>query len=597
MIGEASHGTEEFYHHRAEITKQLIERAGFNCIACEADWPDAYRVNRYVQCGKTSRDADANAALGDFKRFPMWMWRNTVVADFVEWLRAYNDHHIRLDAPGGRVAFYGLDLYSFYTSMDAVVEYLEKVSPEDAKRARLRYSLFDRFQGEPSSYGVAAALRLSPSFKKEVVQTLNDLRLKGEEYLQGRGGLIDGDELFYATQNAALVARAEEYYRNMVSADEQTWNIRDEHMADCVASLMAFQRRKSGKACKIVIWAHNSHIGDARATASRRQRGEWNIGQLLRQRLGQDKVFNIGFGTYSGSVTAASEWDAPAEFKQVRNGLAQSHEHLFHAAGEQMREPDFLLVMRSLARASDQRASSAVDLDLLSALNGARLERFIGVIYRPDTEKPSHYTQTKITEEYDALIFIDLTNALEPLDTTMPWLEERSAWQADTKDAFPELDGTLEANQFVEWRLGAAGAINAAGNTALQAGNVAKAVEKYEKAERYLSVAVRPGDEQTLLRLKAAVAVNRAHALLSGGSLAAVDALQRAVGLVQGSGDDLLKHQLAALQAQLPKPLPERRGVAVAQSTHPTQPDQPVRPLSFRFPSESQPSSPATSSA
>jgi len=274
------------------------------------------------------------------------MWRNEVVAPFLDWLRNYNEHHRRKDAPKGQVAFYGMDLYSMYSSMDAVVEYLEKVSPEDAALAKDRYANFDRFQGEPHSYGYASALGLSRSYQKEVVATLCDLRKKGEEYLCGRGGLIDGDELFYAEQNASLVMKAEEYYRKMVLGDENTWNIRDTHMADCVQSLLNFHEKKTGRTAKVVLWAHSSHLGDARAT-SRSAHGELNLGQLMRQRFGLSQTFNIALSTYSGSVTAASNWDDPADFKKVRNGLAMSYEHLFHSVGEQLGTPNWAAVVRS----------------------------------------------------------------------------------------------------------------------------------------------------------------------------------------------------------------------------------------------------------
>jgi len=240
MIGEASHGTHDFYQQRAEITKELITKKGFTFIAAEADWPDAYRVNRFVQHGRNCDEHPVDS-LQDFKRFPLWMWRNRVVVDFVDWLRKHNDQYHDVEK---KVSFYGMDLYSFYSSMDAVVEYLDKVSPEDAKTARKRYSNFERFQGEPSAYGYATGLGLSKPFEREVVSTLVDIQKKGETYLKGAGGLIDGDELFYTQQNAELVRNAEEYYRKMYHADDCTWNLRDKHMADCVSSLIAFHNKK-----------------------------------------------------------------------------------------------------------------------------------------------------------------------------------------------------------------------------------------------------------------------------------------------------------------------------------------------------------------
>jgi len=424
LIGEASHGTHEFYEQRAEITKRLIQNKGFTMIAVEADWPDAYRVNRYVQKGKHSRDKSADDALQDFKRFPLWMWRNTVVRDFVEWLSQFNDNKEKKE----RIAFYGMDLYSFYSSMDAVVEYLEKVAPEDAKKARKNYSNFDRFQGEPSAYGYAAGLGLIRPLERDVVKTLVDLREKEEEYLKGVGGLIDGDELFYAQQNAQLVKNAEEYYRQMYAADERTWNIRDKHMADCVSSLVEFHTSKfPDKKQKVVIWAHNSHIGDASKTDAGRKRGEWNIGQLLRERFGLNQTFNIGFNTYTGSVTAATEWDRPAQFKHVNPGMANSNELLFHKVAESMDQKNFLLINRSN---SDQVKTDSLAVNILSQ---PRYERYIGVIYRPDTEKASHYTNASIGQEFDSVIFMDETNAVEPLDYTKTWTPEHATQRVLSK--------------------------------------------------------------------------------------------------------------------------------------------------------------------
>jgi len=413
MIGEASHGTHEFYWQRAELTKELIEKKGFSYIAVEADWPDAYRVNRYVQWGKNSKDKTAEEALGDFKRFPLWMWRNEVVRDFVEWLRKYNEKK----TAEHRVAFYGMDLYSMFSSMDAVVEYLEKVSPDDAEKAKQSYSNFERFQGEPQVYGYAAGLGLSSSFEKEVVRTLVDLRQKGEAYLKGVGGLIDGDELFYAEQNAALVKDAEQYYRKMYHADENTWNIRDQHMADTLWSLYQFQNKKfKDKAQKFVVWAHNSHLGDARETDAGQIRGEHNVGQLLRQKFGMDNSFIVGHSTFTGTVTAAKKWDSPALLMQVKPGLPESWESLFHGVTERWHR-EFLLITRS------NSASLSPDAKAVDILSHKKLERYIGVIYAPQTERASHYSRSRIGKEYDAVIFNDVTSGVRPIDPTPPWEE------------------------------------------------------------------------------------------------------------------------------------------------------------------------------
>jgi erythromycin esterase-like protein len=416
MIGEASHGTHEFYAHRAEITRRLIQEKGFTAIAVEADWPDAYRVNRFVQHGKKSRDTTAEEALGDFRRrFPLWMWRNTVVENFIDWLRNYN----ATLPPKRRVAFYGMDLYSMFGSMDAVIEYLEKVSPNDAEVAKKRYSHFDRFQGDPQSYGFASAAGVSPSYRDAVVRTLVDLREKGEEYLKGAGGLIDGDELFYAEQNAQLVANAEKYYSAMFSADEVTWNIRDTHMADCVEALLKFHERKHDSPDqKIVLWAHNSHLGDSAATEVSRY-GQLNIGHLLRKRFKGDS-FTIGFSSCSGSVTAAPKWDEPAHYYPVKGCMKGSWEEVFHEFAANDVRRNFYLLFNS------HSAAHHIDPDLVSEFSKEHLERYIGVIYRPQTERASHMSRSRLAKEYDALIYLDETRALQPLDTTPEWLEGHS---------------------------------------------------------------------------------------------------------------------------------------------------------------------------
>jgi len=481
MIGEASHGTHDFYQQRAEITKQLILKKNFTFIAIEGDWPDAYRVNRYVQHGKR-KDNTAVESLGDFKRFPLWMWRNRVVVDFVEWLRQHNDQ-FGTDIHK-KVAFYGMDLYSFYSSMDAVIEYLEKVSPEDAKVARRRYSNFDRFQGEPAAYGHAAGFGLSHTFEKEVVSTLLDLKKKEEVYLQGAGGLIDGDELFYTQQNAELVKNAEEYYRKMYQADDRTWNLRDKHMVDCVSSLFNYHKKKfkGARSEKVVIWAHNSHLGDARQTDAGQYRGEWNVGQLMRERFGLTKTFNIGFSTYQGTVTAAKSWDKPAQCMKVRNGLMGSYEHVLHSATENWDHKDYYMLFRS------NSPQIKPNPELVDTLLTPRYERYIGVIYRPDTEKASHYCKSSLPKEYDAVIFLDQTQAIEPIDPTKPWQDQHDAImnQVDP-DTFPELEqfSFLQDDQ-LEWRLESAKAISQVGTEMMKQGDFINAIAKFDKALQYV---------------------------------------------------------------------------------------------------------------
>ena len=394
LLGEASHGTHEFYRERAQITKRLIQERRFNAIAVEADWPDAYRINRYVR--GVSDDSESIEALADFKRFPAWMWRNADVLDFVGWLRDHNDH---LSAGEPRVGFYGLDLYSLHASIHAVLDYLDKIEPEAAKRARYRYSCFDHFGEDIQVYGYAAGTGLSQSCEREVVDQLVEMQRRAGE-LAKRDGRVAADEFFFAEQNARLVKNAEEYYRSMFRGRVSTWNLRDRHMAETLHALVSHLERQ-GQPSKVVLWAHNSHIGDARATDMGKA-GELNVGQLVRERYGNQAVL-VGFSTYTGTVTAASDWDGPAERKRVRPALPESHEALFHDAGL----PRFLLILR--------------DCNAPSKLRQTRLERAIGVIYRPDTERASHYFYARLPSQFDAVLHIDETRAVEPLERTSQW--------------------------------------------------------------------------------------------------------------------------------------------------------------------------------
>ena len=395
LIGEASHGTHEFYRIRAEITKRLIVERGFSAVAVEADWPDAYRINRYVR--GTGDDADATEALAGFVRFPQWMWRNADVLDFVGWLRAFNDTRPEPDA---RVGFYGLDLYSLHASIDAVISYLLKADPEAAERARERYACFDQFGADPQSYGYATTIGLSPSCEAEVVAQLVELRRASADHTH-RNGRLAPDDLFYAEQNARLVANAEQYYRAMFGSRVSSWNLRDMHMTETLDALTRFLRPRV-QTPKIVVWAHNSHLGDARATELGRS-GELNVGQLARQRYGRDAVL-VGFSTYAGTVTAASDWDEPAERKAVRPGLTGSYEALFH----EVEIPNFLLLPNETT-------------ELSQAMDHARLQRAIGVIYRPQTERQSHYFHSRLSRQFDAVLHYDRTRAVEPLARTGLW--------------------------------------------------------------------------------------------------------------------------------------------------------------------------------
>jgi erythromycin esterase-like protein len=389
LVGEASHGTHEFYRDRAEITKRLIMEAGVTAVAVEADWPDAYRVNRFVR--GAGDDASPEEALGDFERFPTWMWRNTVVAEFVGWLRDYNDN---LPPGGTKVGFYGLDLYSLYTSMEAVVEYLDRVDPEAAQRARQRYSCFDHFGRDPQVYAYEAGMGGSEPCEAQAVQQLTELRDRAAE-LAARDSGIEEDGHFYAEQNARLVLDAERYYRSMFRGGVESWNLRDRHMAETLEELTAHLERTRGRLAKVAVWEHNSHLGDNRATELGGA-GQLNVGQLVRERHGDDALL-VGFSTYTGTVTAASDWDAPAERKHVRRALPGSWEELFH----EQQAPGFLIDP--------------------TALRGRRLQRAIGVIYRPETERLSHYFNARIAQQFDLVIHLDETHALEPLERTSQW--------------------------------------------------------------------------------------------------------------------------------------------------------------------------------
>ncbi|WP_066379518.1 MULTISPECIES: erythromycin esterase family protein [unclassified Anabaena] len=395
LIGEASHGTHEFYEQRAEITKRLIQEKGFTAVAIEADWPDTYRVNRYVQ--GVSEDFSPTEALSNFQRFPNWMWRNTDIMNFVNWLREYNDN---LPQNATKVGFYGLDLYSMYASIEEVLNYLERVDPEAANRARYRYSCFEHFGEDSQTYGYVTSVGLSKSCEEEVVKQLQEMQRRAAEYIHNNHQLA-ADEFFVAEQNARLVKNAEAYYRSMFSGRVSSWNIRDRHMAETLEHLVEHLDQR-GTPSKVVVWEHNSHLGDARATDMGKL-GEVNVGQLVRDRYGKDAVL-IGFTTYTGTVTAASGWGETTELKQVRSALPESYEALFHQTGI----PQFLLLLQD-------------DNPAINILKQPRLERAIGVIYQPETERVSHYFQASLPNQFDAVIHIDDTRAVQPLDRTAYW--------------------------------------------------------------------------------------------------------------------------------------------------------------------------------
>ncbi|MDD2875939.1 MAG: erythromycin esterase family protein [Acidiphilium sp.] len=383
LLGEASHGTSEFYRARAVITRHLIEHHGFSIVAVEADWPDAAAVDRYVR-----HLPYRSMKPPPFSRFPTWMWRNTDVHDFIHWLR----HHNAAVDPAQRAGFYGLDLYNMTASIAAVLGYLDRVDPKAARVARDRYACLAPWSREPAAYGRAALDEGYALCEAPVISILRDLLVKQIEYAGH-----DGETFLDASQNARLVADAERYYRVMYYGSDESWNLRDSHMFETLEHVLAAKNPQA----KAVVWAHNSHIGDARFT-DMGQRGQLNIGQLCRERFGS-QVALIGFGTNSGTVAAASDWDGPMEIKTVRPGLPESHEAVCHQTGIAR----FLLDLRR-ERSGDHR----------SDLFRSRLERYIGVIYRPETERLSHYSEALLAGQYDGFVWFDSTSAVTPLSGT-----------------------------------------------------------------------------------------------------------------------------------------------------------------------------------
>jgi protein-L-isoaspartate(D-aspartate) O-methyltransferase len=381
LLGEATHGSSEFYRMREAISRELILKKGFSFIAIEGDWPDAARIDHYVR----HREYPPSEWTA-FARFPVWMWRNNEVRGFVDWLRKHN----ATVKPEHRVAFHGLDLYSLYTSIRSVLGYLDEVDPASAKIARERYGCLTPWQADPATYGHAALNGSYPTCEKDVVRALKDLMGKQQAY-----AAHDGERFLDAVQNARLVANAERYYRIMYYGSRASWNLRDEHMFETLQTLLAHHGPRS----KAIVWAHNSHVGDAAATEMS-ARGEHNIGQLCRKKFGE-LCYAIGFGTDHGTVAAASDWDGPMEVKRVRPALNNSYEKLCHEAGV----PRFMLALR------DQASAPA------RGLMQPRLERAIGVIYRPESELASHYFEAVLPRQFDEYIWFDQTAAVTPFKT------------------------------------------------------------------------------------------------------------------------------------------------------------------------------------
>ncbi|TWI69589.1 erythromycin esterase-like protein [Pseudoduganella lurida] len=404
LLGEATHGTREFYRLRAEISKRLIVEKGFDAIAVEADWPDALRVSRYVQHG--GDDMTAEGALAGYKRFPQWMWRNHEIEGLVNWLREHNAH---VASSARRIGFYGLDLYSLQQSMHAVIAYLEEADPEAARRARERYACIDHMAEDPQHYGYATSFGMKEDCAKEVRRQLAELTRQANEHLQSMGGQVP-DDLFYAQQNARVASNAEVYYRAMFGGRDESWNVRDSHMAETLEALREHIHQRTGRPGKIVVWAHNSHLGDARATEMG-EGGQLNLGQLVRERYRPEDIYLLGFTTHTGTVTAATDWDGPAELKQVVASRTDSVERLLHETSIAAGLPQFLLPLRG-------RDS------MLARLPSRYLERAIGVIYRPETERFSHYFHADAARQFDAIIHVDRSAALQPLERSALWQQD-----------------------------------------------------------------------------------------------------------------------------------------------------------------------------
>ncbi|GAB4820204.1 hypothetical protein N2152v2_007250 [Parachlorella kessleri] len=451
LLGEASHGTHDFYQMRADITQLLVKERGFSAVVVEADFPDAFRANLYAR--GLSKDATADQALGEFKRFPTWMWRNTVMLDFLDRLRKHN----AAIPPDGRrqhgVGFYGMDVYSLHSSAAKVIEYLEKVDPDAAATARSRYRCFDKFGADtmavsdkevlrghtglqltrasqlfsfeevhpsPLQYAYAVGVGRAPSCAEAAVAVLTDVMRRVGRHADEVDGVLGEELAFQARCNASVVKGAELYYRSMFFGDELTWNLRDRHFLSTVQAVEEHLAQRGVEHPKLVLWAHNSHLGDARATDMGQRRGELNIGQLMRETYGPDKVVSIGFTTHTGTVAAADEWDSPVQLKAVRPSMAGSYEAVLHSAGL----PRFALDLRGGPE------------ELREALAGPMLERAIGVIYRPSTERQSHYFYCELPRQFDMVIHLDRTQALRPLELTGAWETEREA-REDAPETYP----------------------------------------------------------------------------------------------------------------------------------------------------------------
>jgi erythromycin esterase-like protein len=382
LLGEASHGTSEFYRARAAISRRLIERHGFKIVAVEGDWPDAATLDRYVR-HRPPRAGELRA----FERFPTWMWRNREVDDFIRWMRRHNEGRQYEQMCG----FYGLDLYNLSASMRAVIDFLEEQDPELARLASRRYGCLDPWADNPAAYGRHSLSEGYARCEVGVIQMLKDLLQRDIDCFAE-----ECDEWLDVRANARLVKDAEAYYRVMYYGSAESWNLRDTHMFETLNMILDAK----GPGSKAIVWAHNSHIGNAAFTDMGQNREELNIGQLTKEKFGETARL-IGFGTHTGTVAAADDWDEPMKIKRVRPSLPDSYERVSHESGVER----FLLDLRP-----DEAAPGLID-DLMEP----KLERFIGVIYRPETERWSHYSHAILPKQFDAWVWFDETGAVNPL--------------------------------------------------------------------------------------------------------------------------------------------------------------------------------------
>jgi erythromycin esterase-like protein len=392
LMGEASHGTEEFYLTRMALSKLLIQTKGFHAIAIEGDWPSAFSVHRYIQ--DPENETTKLDALNAFKRFPDWMWRNTAMANFIDWMKDHNNH---TSDPLHKIGFYGLDLYSLHDSITSIICYLKKHQPTLVDQAIHRYGCFDHVAVDPQMYGYLVNQSIKKACIKEVTDAFLELQHEALYQMNQKNLSEQLDEsLYYATQNARLVKNAEEYYRAMFEPRAISWNIRDQHMAQTLSNLITHIETKLNVPAKIIVWAHNSHIGDARATEMN-DRGETNLGQIVREQY-DTASYSLGFSTYNGTVRAASKWDGKSEIKEVIPALRGSYESVFHDASC----PNFFLNLRH-------------ESHLIHLLKQPMLQRAIGVIYLPKTERLSHYYFSRLPYQFDGIIHLDHTSALTSL--------------------------------------------------------------------------------------------------------------------------------------------------------------------------------------